>query len=73
MQRGIEAARSVASKGPVAVRCSKEAVWRGADMELAAGLALESKLFGRCCASPDQKEGMAAFLEKRPAKFEGRR
>ncbi|MDH3286452.1 MAG: enoyl-CoA hydratase-related protein [Betaproteobacteria bacterium] len=71
MQRGLEMARIVASKGPLAVRCSKEAVRRGADMELAAGLALESNLFGRCCASPDQKEGMAAFLEKRPAKFGG--
>jgi len=71
MQRGLEAARSVASKGPVAVRCSKEAVWRGADMELAAGLAFESELFGQCCASHDQKEGMAAFLQKRSARFTG--
>jgi len=71
MQRGLEAARSIASKGPVAVRCSKEAVTRGADMELAAGFALESKLFGRCCASRDQKEGMAAFLQKRTARFTG--
>jgi len=71
MQRGLEAAHSVASKGPVAVRCSKESVRRGADMELAAGLGLESELFGRCCASADQKEGMAAFLQKRNARFSG--
>jgi len=71
MQQGLEAAHSVASKGPVAVRCSKEGVQRGADMELAAGLALESELFGRCCASADQKEGMAAFLQKRSARFSG--
>jgi enoyl-CoA hydratase len=71
MQRGLETARIVASKGPLAVRCSKEAVRRGAELELAAGLALESDLFGRCCASPDQKEGMAAFLQKRSAHFTG--
>lgn len=70
-QRGMEAARTIASKGPLAVRCSKDAVHRGADLELAAGLALESELFGRCCASPDQKEGMAAFLQKRSARFTG--
>jgi len=72
MQRGLETAHIVASKGPLAVRCSKEAVRRGADLELAAALALESELFGRCCTSLDQKEGMAAFLEKRSARFTGK-
>lgn len=71
MQRGMEVARTIAGKGPLAVRCSKDAVRKGADLELAAGLALESELFGRCCASPDQKEGMAAFLQKRSARFTG--
>ena len=45
---------------------------RGADLELAAGLALESELFGRSVASGDRNEGMAAFLEKRAPKFEDR-
>ena len=35
-------------------------------------LALESGLFGRCCATQDQKEGMRAFLAKRPARFTGK-
>ncbi len=44
----------------------------GADMDLAEALALESGLFGRCCATQDQKEGMRAFLAKRPARFTGK-
>jgi enoyl-CoA hydratase/carnithine racemase len=72
MQKGLEVARLIASKGAIAVRCTKEAVRRGADLELAAGLALETEIFGRSFASADRAEGMAAFLEKRAPKFEGR-
>ena len=72
MRKGLEIARLIASKGPLAVRYTKEAVMRGADMDLADALALESRLLGRCCSTQDQKEGMRAFLEKRPAKFQGK-
>ncbi|OGA54241.1 MAG: enoyl-CoA hydratase [Betaproteobacteria bacterium RIFCSPLOWO2_12_FULL_62_58] len=72
MRKGLEIARLIASKGPLAARYTKEAVVRGADMDLAEALALESRLFGRCCATQDQKEGMRAFLEKRSPKFEGK-
>ena len=72
MQKGLEIARLIASKGPLAVRYTKEAVMRGADMDLAEALALESSLFGQCCTTQDQQEGMRAFLEKRPAKFQGK-
>lgn len=72
MRKGLEIARLIASKGPLAVRYTKEAVMRGADMDLTEALALESSLFGRCCSTQDQQEGMRAFLEKRPAKFQGK-
>jgi enoyl-CoA hydratase len=72
MRKGLEIARLIASKGPLAVRYTKEAVVRGADMDLTEALALESSLFGRCCSTQDQKEGMRAFLEKRPGKFQGK-
>lgn len=72
VQKGLELAHLIASKGPMGVRYTKEAVTRGADVNLAEALALESRLFGRCCATQDQKEGMRAFLEKRPPKFSGR-
>jgi enoyl-CoA hydratase len=62
----------VAKKGPLAVRRAKEAIDRGADLELADGLAIERQLFSDLFASTDRSEGMKAFLEKRPPVFTGR-
>jgi enoyl-CoA hydratase len=70
--KGLEVARIIAQKGPVAVRLTKQIVQRGQDMDLANACQQEAYAFGLCCASEDQKEGMSAFLEKRPAKFLGR-
>ena len=72
MEAALESARLVASRGPVAVRLAKEAIQRGQDLELDAALVLESDAFGLCFATDDQKEGMAAFLEKRTPEFKGR-
>ncbi len=71
MDEALESARMVTNKGPVAVRLAKEAVQRGQDLELDAALVMESEVFGLCFATEDQKEGMAAFLEKRSPKFKG--
>jgi enoyl-CoA hydratase len=62
----------VAKKGPLAVRRAKEAIDRGADLELADGLTIESKMFSDLFDSSDRREGMKAFLEKRPPVFTGR-
>jgi enoyl-CoA hydratase len=62
----------IAQKGPVAVAQAKQVMARGLDSTLAAGNTLEVDAFGACFASADQKEGMAAFLEKRSAAFTGR-
>ena len=67
-----EIARKIASRSPVAVRAAIEAINMGADMPFEEGQLLEATLFGLLCASEDMKEGMAAFLEKRAAKFPGR-
>ena len=67
-----EMARKIASRSPVAVRAAIEAINYGADMPFEEGQLLEATLFGVLCSSEDMKEGMAAFLEKRPAKFPGR-
>jgi len=62
----------IAKKGPLAIRRAKEAIDRGADLELADGLAVEREVFSDLFASADRREGMKAFLEKRPPVFTGR-
>ena len=65
-------ARTIASRPPLAVRLAKEAVNQAQETSLSAGLELERKLFYLLFASEDKREGMRAFLEKRPARFQGR-
>ena len=65
-------AKKIAANAPIAVKYAMEAVERGMEMPQEEGLFLEATLFGLCCATEDMREGTRAFLEKRPAKFEGR-
>ena len=65
-------AGEIASVSPVAVKRCLEAVRLGADLSLERAEAAEAALFGLCATSEDFREGVAAFLEKRPAKFPGR-
>jgi enoyl-CoA hydratase len=64
--------RQIIAFGPVAVALCIEAVNRGADVPLGAGLEVEASYFGLLSATEDMHEGMTAFLEKRPARFAGR-
>lgn len=68
----LEIARKIRANGPTACRYALESIRRGMDMPLAEGQVLEATLFGLCAATEDMREGMAAFLEKRPAKFAGK-
>jgi enoyl-CoA hydratase len=72
----IPRAEAIAAKiignAPLAVQYCMEAVNKGMEMTLAEGLFLEAALFGVCCATEDKKEGTAAFLEKRAARFSGK-
>ena len=54
----------------MALKAAKQAVDRGADIDLATGCSLEIDLFALCFASPDVQEGVRAFLEKRQPVFE---
>lgn len=64
--------RGILAMGPLAVRLAMEAVDQGLEMTLDEGLLLEANHFGLLAATGDMKEGTAAFLEKRPPKFQGR-
>jgi enoyl-CoA hydratase len=70
--RTLEFARRMAEKSPVALRMAKSAVRAAAEMPLAAGLAYETELFVTAFASDDKREGIDAFLGKRPPTFTGR-
>ena len=58
-------AAGIAKNAPIAVRNCKKAINEGLDADMDEALVIEEKLFGDCFESYDQKEGMAAFLEKR--------
>ncbi|HEY0590145.1 MAG TPA: enoyl-CoA hydratase-related protein [Thermoanaerobaculia bacterium] len=72
MSAAEEMARKIVSRGPVAVRAAIEAVNAGLEMAFDDGQFLEATLFGLLCATDDTKEGLRAFIEKRPAEFKGR-
>jgi enoyl-CoA hydratase len=65
-------AKKIIANAPLAVKYALEAVEHGMEMPQEEGLYLEATLFGLSCATQDMREGTRAFLEKRPAKFEGR-
>ncbi len=58
-------AAGIAKNAPIAVRNCKKAINEGLDADMDEAIIIEEKLFGDCFESYDQKEGMAAFLEKR--------
>lgn len=71
MDEARKTAATIAQMGPIAIAAAKRVILDGADMLLSEANGREIDAFARCFASGDQKEGMAAFLEKRAAKFQG--
>ena len=67
-----ELASKIVSRAPLAVRYAKEAMNNSMESGFEAAMAMEANLFALCFATQDQKEGMAAFLEKRKAGFSGK-
>ncbi len=67
----MKTARLIASKGRFSVMAVKRCIDRGFNMDLRSACAMESDQFGLCMASPDGREGMTAFLEKRKPEFKG--
>ncbi|WP_311215022.1 MULTISPECIES: enoyl-CoA hydratase-related protein [unclassified Arthrobacter] len=70
--QATEMAKLIAKMPPLAVAAIKEVVRAGADVPLETALLLERKAFQILFDSEDQKEGMRAFLEKRPPEYQGR-
>ena len=72
VEDALALAARIAEKSPIALRLAKEAVNAAYEMSLTDALAHERRLFYLLFSSEDQKEGMAAFLEKRSPDFTGR-
>ena len=69
LQEALAAGAAIASFSLPAVMMAKEAVQRAYEAPLGEGLLFERRLFHSLFASADQKEGMNAFIEKRPPRF----
>lgn len=69
-EEALGAAEKIAEKSMISVMAVKEAVNRSYEVPLREGLLYERRMFHALFATEDQKEGMAAFVEKRVARFE---
>lgn len=72
LDRARATARTIAAMPPLAVRAIRDVVRQGQDAPLETALLLERKAFQLLFDSADQKEGMAAFLEKRAPRYQGK-
>ena len=72
LDEALEAAAKIASLSLPSVMMAKEAVNRAFEQTLSEGLRFERRLFHSLFATEDQKEGMAAFVEKRKPSFKNR-
>jgi enoyl-CoA hydratase/carnithine racemase len=72
LDEALAAAAKIAAQSPLAVMMNKELVNAAFETTLATGVAVERRLFHSLFAFEDQKEGMAAFVEKRKPDFKGK-
>jgi enoyl-CoA hydratase len=72
MAEVMKAAESIASMSLLSVMAAKEAINRAFETTLTEGIRFERRVFHPLFATEDQKEGMAAFVEKRPPQFKNR-
>jgi enoyl-CoA hydratase len=72
LNEAVKTAETIAAKSLPSAMMAKEAVNRAFEVSLAEGIAFERRVFHSLFATEDQKEGMAAFVEKRPPRFKNR-
>ena len=71
MPQALELAQKIAANAPCAVRLAKQCINENYDLPAQEAIDLESRLFGQCFTTEDQKHGMEAFLNKQKAQFKG--
>lgn len=71
LEEAVKLAKDIAALSPISVQLAKESVNKSYEQNLQESLYFERKNFYMCFASDDQKEGMAAFVEKRKPEFKG--
>ena len=72
LDEALKTAETIAAMSLPSVLAAKEAVNRASETSLAEGIRFERRIFHSLFATADQKEGMTAFVEKRPAKFQNK-
>lgn len=72
MEEAKAMASAIAANAPIAVKLCKTAINRGLQMDMDTAVMYEAEIFGECFATEDQKEGMAAFVERREKKFKNK-
>ncbi len=72
LKEAVKLAKTIAEKSPIAVQMAKDAVLKAFDTPIQEGLLHERKNFYMLFSTEDQKEGMAAFIEKRKPEFKGK-
>jgi enoyl-CoA hydratase len=72
MDKALELANQIASNAPLAVRAAKQCINAEYDMPVDDAIVNESRAFGNCFATEDQKNGMKAFLNKEKYVFQGK-
>ena len=71
MPAAFQLAKKLSQKAPIALAMAKRSIHRAAGADTEEGLDYELNCFAHCFSTQDQKEGMQAFLEKRPPRFKG--
>ena len=72
LEKTLDVARTIASKGPLAISAAKAAINHALQGDHVENLEAEAEAFGELFSSTDAKEGMTAFVEKRDPRFTGR-
>jgi enoyl-CoA hydratase len=72
MTRARAVAETIAAMAPLAISAAIQAVARGEGLPIEDAMKVEAQVFGELCATADKREGLAAFIEKRPAKWTGK-